>query len=230
MATEQEKQELIETLKFTPRNYRVEITGYGGEVYFGSVDRKVYDFFKEKKILIEEYATGWDEEVWEFVPDDLQPFPPGSPYDCDHGAHTSGATFDESSHITVYDETGKEVWTSPLGSALEAVGVESDCIDERCIDDLYEPGTPVFWGAQGEKGLFFSNEFELHSPFDPKKLRVLYEDIDGWPLTSGVVYDGEDIDGNDYDTSGKWSDYKWIIVGDTEEVYEGEELEEEDDE
>ena len=34
MATEQQKEELMQTLKFTPRDYRIEITGYGGELYY----------------------------------------------------------------------------------------------------------------------------------------------------------------------------------------------------
>jgi hypothetical protein len=226
MATEQQKEELMQTLKFTPCNYRVEIWGRGGEIYWGTVDRKIYDFFKEKEIDIEQYAGSWEERMWDDIPFDLQPFSPGSPYECDHGAHISGATFDESSTIVVYDEKGVEVWSSPLGGALSDNGAEFDCIDEKYISE-YDQGTVVFYGAQGEKGTFFGNDFELRAPFDPSKLRVLYEDMDGWELTSGVQYDGQDIDGNDYDTSGKWGEAKWLIVGD-EEVYQGVERNEED--
>lgn len=226
MATEQEKEELMQTLKFTPRNYRVEIWGRGGEVYWGTVDRKIYDFFKSKEIDIEQYAGSWEERMWDDIPFDLQPFSPGSPYEGGHNAHISGATFDESSHIAVYDETGAQIWTSTLGTAvLEENGATSDCIDEHYIND-YPDGTVVFWGAQGEKGTFFGNDFELRAPFDPSKLRVVYEDMDGWELTSGVQYDGEDIDGNDYDTTGKWSENKWIIVG-GEPPYQGVERDEE---
>lgn len=225
MATEQQKEELMQTLKFTPRKYKVEIWGYGGEIYWGAVDREVYDLFKSKSIDIEQYASSWD-EIWDDIPEDKRPFEPGSPYECDHGCHQSGATFDESSYITVYDETGEQVWQSSLSTAaLDEHGVEYDCIDEHIIND-YPEGTVVFFGAQGEKGLFFSNKFEIKSPFDPKKLRVTYEDCDGWELTSGVSYDGEDIDPNDYDTTGKWGENKWIIVGD-EEVYDGIERDEE---
>jgi hypothetical protein len=226
MATEQEKEELLQTLKFTPRNYRVEIWGRGGEVYWGKVDRKIYDFFKEKEIDIEQYAGSWEERMWDDVPFDLRPFDPGSPYECDD-VHTSGATFDDSSNITVFDETGSIVWTSPLGhAALETNNATADCIDEKYISE-YPEGTVVFWGAQGEKGTFFGNDFEIKAPFDPSKLRVLYEDMDGWEITSGVQYDGEDIDGNDYDTTGKWGENKWIIVG-GEPIYQGEERDEDD--
>ena len=227
MATKKQKEELMQTLKFTPRKYKVEIWGYGGEIYWGTVDRKIYDLFKEKEIDIEQYAGGWDDDMWTDIPSDMRPFDPGSPYECDYGCHLSGATFDESSYVTVYDENGEQVWQSSLDSvALAEQGVEYDCIDEKYIND-YDPGTVVFMGAQGEKGLFFSNEFELKSPFDPKKLRICYEDCDGWMLTSNISYDGEDIDGNDYDTTGKWGENKWIIVGDTEEVYDGVERDEE---
>ena len=44
MATEIEKQELMDTLKFTPRNYTITLSGYGGEIAVGTVDRKVYDY------------------------------------------------------------------------------------------------------------------------------------------------------------------------------------------
>lgn len=229
MATEQQKEELMQTLKFTPRKYRVEIWGRGGEVYYGTVDRKIYDFFKEKKIDIEQYAGSWDEDMWSDIPEDMCPFLPGSPYDCDHNCHTSGATFDDSSHITVYDETGEQVWTSPLSSVeLAKHNVEFECNDEHYPNDLPE-GTVLFWGAQGEKGLFFGNEFELKAPFDPSKLTIYYEDVDGWELANSVTYDGEDIDSNDYDTTGKWGENKWIIVG-GEAVYDGVERNEDDEE
>jgi hypothetical protein len=225
MATKKEKEQLMATLKFTPRNYRIEIWGRGGEVYYGTVDRKIYDFFKEKEIDIEQYAGGWDDSMWSDVPEDLRPFPPGSPYDCDHGCHTSGATLDESSYITVYDETGEQIWQSSLSSInLAKEGVGFECNNEYYPDDQPE-GTVLFMGAQGEKGLFFGDEFELKAPFDPSKLTIFYEDIDGWELTSGVSYDGEDIDGNDYDTTGKWGENKWIIIG-GEEVYDGVERDE----
>ena len=48
MATEQEQQELIETLKFTPRTYRISLWGYGGEIAIGSLTKEQYEFWKDK--------------------------------------------------------------------------------------------------------------------------------------------------------------------------------------
>lgn len=220
MATTEQKEQLMQTLKFTPRKYRVELTGYGGEVYWGVVDRKIYDLFKEKAIDIGQYASDWDDDKWNDIPEDLRPFSPGSPYDIS-GVHETGATFDSGSYITVYDENGEEVWSNSLDlTELEEIGVEVECASEDYISEHGE-GAVVFYGAQGEKGLFFGGEFELRSPFDPSKLKITYQDCDGWELANTIEYEGEYIDNNDYSTDGKWAENKWIIVGDTEEVYEG---------
>ena len=45
MATTEEKQELVETLK-GPRYYRVRLWGYGGEAAYMNVNKETYDFWK----------------------------------------------------------------------------------------------------------------------------------------------------------------------------------------
>lgn len=222
----EQHEELIQTLKFTPRTYTISIGGYGGETYAGVVDRKIYDYFKSKKIDIEQYAFNWDEDMWQDIPDEMRPFEPGSPYDCDNVFHGCGATFDGSNLITVTDENGETHWEKDLGYNLEDDGVTVECLSSTEIGDL-EPGTIVIWSSQGEKGGFFEGEINLREPFDPAKLTINYEDCDGWSIICGIEYDGEEIDGsNGYSTTGKWSESKWIIVGDTEEVYESEERDE----
>lgn len=227
MATKKQKeqQKIIETLKFTPCTYTISIGGYGGETYCGVVDRKIYDYFKAKKIDIEQYANSWDEDLWKDIPDDMRPFEPGSAYDCDNFFHASGATFDGSNLITVINEKGEVHWEKDLGYDLEEEGVEVECLSSNEIADL-DKGTVVFWGGQGEKGGFFEGEINLRAPFDPSKLKLYYESCDGWDILVSIEYDGEEIDGsNGYGTTGKWGEHKWIIVGD-EEVYEGEERDE----
>lgn len=228
MATKREKQELIDTLKFTPTPVRIQLYGYGGECYIGSVSREQYEFFKSKKIDIDQYTHSWDENgMWDDVPREMRPFDPGSPYDCDDLFHGSGATMDESSWITVEEvATGRELFKSNLDiSTLEDLGVAVDR-SEDCDNTDWEDGRVVFWGGQGEKGCFFDGEITLRAPFDPAKLRISYGNGDDWYISSGVEYDGEEVEGMDgYSTTGKWAEGKFWIAG-GEAVYEGVERDE----
>jgi hypothetical protein len=226
MATRKQKEELMQTLKFTPVKIRVLIQGYGGECYIGSVDRETYDFFKAKRIDVEQYVNDWDGELFSDVPDHHRFCSPGSPYDCDNLFHGSGATMDSGSYITVEDESGNTIWESDLDiSNLEAHGVQVECYDDFDSADL-PVGSVTFWGGQGEKGCFFDAELTLRAPFDPKLLKVTYGNGDDWYLSGTVEYAGEDLEGLDgYSTSGKWTEHKFHIVGD-EEVYQGVEREE----
>lgn len=221
MATIKEQEELIQTLKFTPRTYRIELGAYGGEIYIGSVERKIYDYFKNNNIDIEEYASSWDDELG--VPEEFQPFPAGSAYECDNLIHASGATMDDGNTVEVFDENNNMVWSCSLDTgSLESAGVKTEEDEEFYLEDNLPEGQVAFYGAQGEKGLLFGGNIELKAPFDPSKLKICYCDADGWQLSSGIVYDGEDVDNNDYSTTGKWSENKWIINGD-EDIYDPEE-------
>ena len=228
MATKKQKQELIDTLKFTPRTYNIYIGGYGGEAYAGKVDQKVYEYFKEKQIDIQQYANDWD-DLFDDVPSDMRPFWPGSAYDCDNLFHASGAELSNLNEIEVNDETGKQHWACAAGlNELEDAGVIVNEMGGCDFEDLDE-NTIVHWGGQGEKGTFFDGEFTLRAPFDPKKLVIGYENCDGWWIINSVEYDGEEIDGSSaYSTTGKWNENKWILCN-GEEAYQGEEREEDSD-
>jgi hypothetical protein len=218
MATKKQKQELMDVLKFTPQMVKIEIGAYGGEVYMGTVDRKIYDYFKEHKIDLDQYASDWDNEL--NVPDEFQPFPPGSAYECDNLFHASGAELSESNEICISNEKGDTIWEHNLGySDLEESGVTVNEVGGGELIDLCDENDVVFWGGQGEKGCFFDAEFTLRAPFDPKKLIISYENCDDWYIVTGVEYDGEELDGyGGYSTTGKWSENKWILLN-GEEVY-----------
>lgn len=217
MATVEEQEALVEHLKFTPRTYTFSLWGYGGEVVMGRVDRKVYDYFKENQIDLDEYAYDWDNETE--VPEDVQPFTPGEWHDCDHILHESGVEMSGACHITVYDENGNEVWDHRLDPADldedEITVIES----EEYYAHFEAPGTVVFYGQSLEKGTFMGGELELTSPFDPTKFKFYYNDIEGWPLCGNVEYDDQEIDSlfDNYDTVGKSSSfYMWLVKEDGE--------------
>jgi hypothetical protein len=201
MATEQEKEELMQTLKFIPRKYRVELVGRGGEIVMGKVASKVYDYFEDNAIDIEEFAGDWDGDLE--VPEEFHPFNPGDWHDCDNIAHETGVDM-SSGEIVVFDETGAIVWSCDLDlTQLEQQGVKASSSEEVYPEDDLSTGDCYYIGQSIEKGLFFGGEFELRAPFDPKLLELSYGDYDGWELCSSVAYAGEFIDSNDYDTSGK---------------------------
>lgn len=232
MATKKQKEELMQTLRFTPIKVRLLVQGYGGECYIGSVDREDYEVFKAKRVDLEQFLGDWDNELFRDIPEKNRFIEPGQAYECDNLFHGSGATMDDGSYITVMnDETNEDIYTTNLDiSHLEDQGIEVDCGDEFDSDEL-DNGTVIFWGGQGEKGCFFDAELTLTQPFDPKLLRITYGNGDGWRLLTGVEYDGVELEGYDgYSTTGKWGEHKFWISGD-EEVYQGEEREEgEDDE
>jgi hypothetical protein len=45
-----EQEKLIQTLKFTPRTYKVSMWGYGGETVMGTISREIYDYFKANRL------------------------------------------------------------------------------------------------------------------------------------------------------------------------------------
>lgn len=219
MATKKEKQELVEILKFTPVTYSVQVSGYGGEIVMGKVDRKIVDYFEENDIDIEEYATSWGEpgdEDYINVPEDMQPFPQGSWYECDNIEHNSGAEFG-GSWVTVSDENGNEVWQAELNHNLEDLGCEISCFCCEEVEDYTDKDTAVFVGQNFEKGCFFDAELHLTQPFDPAKFKFTYSDIANWAILNVVEYDGEELDGSDgYSTTGKSSSYEFFTSDEEE--------------
>lgn len=217
MATDTEKQQLIDMLKFTPVTYRAEIWGWGGEIAIGTVSREIYDHFQDNDIDISDYASDWDNEAE--VPEELQPFEPGNWYDCDNICHESGATMDDCSYITVFDEKGNKVWESSLdpNTLDEDHGIEAEESEEVYINEQ-APGTCVFVGTSSEKGLFGAYEIELKQPFDPKKLKFHYGDYEGWAIMSFVEYNDESLEElGELNTDGKSADFALYCIGEDSE-------------
>ena len=206
MVTEQEQEQLIEILKFTPRNYTINVSGYGGEIVIGEISQEAYEYWTKKNDeddgeTLWDYESDWDNELE--VPEEFRIFEPGAWSECDDIAHESGAEMSNLNLIEVSDENGEIIWSSSMFPGdLEDAGVTCEEMDEIYTSELPK-NTCIFVGQSTEKGTFFDGEFELRSPFDPKNLRISFNDIDGWVLMSNIEYLGEDIDNTDYSTNGK---------------------------
>ena len=171
-AKEQEK--LIETLKFTPRTYKLSMWGYGGETVMGTVSREIYDYFVENRLSVSDFA--WDDDYAEKkdIPEEMWPFTPGSWYDCDGICHVNGVSRSAGT-LQVNDENSDEVYTRDLDS-IDGTDIELN------IEGEYWPGSVengiVFVGRSNEKGTFFEADLPLTAPFDPSKLELFIEEVD----------------------------------------------------
>jgi hypothetical protein len=170
-----EQEKLIQTLKFTPRTYRVSMWGYGGEYVMGTISREIYDYFKENRLSLSDFA--WDSDYAEAkeIPEEMWPFSPGNWYDCDDICHTNGVSMN-AGHIQVDDENGNEILNRELES-LDGTDIGLSIEGEYYIGQV-ENGI-VYFGRSNEKGTFFDAELPLTSPFDPEKLCISSDDVDG---------------------------------------------------
>lgn len=208
MATIKEQEHLMEVLKFTPRTYRVELWGYGGEYVMGTVDRRIYDYFRQHRISVPDYAWGGDE--FDHVPEDMRPFEPGCWYDNDDMGHVSGVDRN-SGTLQITNEKGEVVYQREL-SDLDGCDVQLSTHEEVWVDEK-PAGTVVYYGYSSEKGSFFEADIELTEPFDPEKLLINISDFDGNEIVTGVEYDDEELDNNGGNTNGKGSDHAFYIAG-----------------
>jgi hypothetical protein len=211
MATLEEKEALLQVLKFTPRTYKISMWGYGGEKVMGTVDRKIYDYFKHRRLDLSDYAWDSDYADENEIPEEMQPFPPGSWYECDNMAHAHGVSRNAGT-LQIEDENGEVIYERSLED-LDGGSDDSpewSCGDEAWIDEK-PAGTVVFIGNSNEKGTFFESDLPLTMPFDITKLTLNYDEIDGEELVNGVEYDGETIDNWGGNTDGKSSDFGFYI-------------------
>jgi hypothetical protein len=227
MATQEEQQLLIDTLKFTPRTYKISLWGYGGERVMGTVSQEVWDYCMEHQVDLSDIA--WNSDAAEEMELDSEklPFSPGNWYDCDSMAHVNGVSRD-SGTLQIEDENGETVFEKELGDCDGGEdSPEWSCDGESWIGSR-KKGEIVFIGSSNEKGTFFEADLELTAPFDITKLELHYEEVDGEEIVNSVVYDGEDIDNWGGSTDGKSSDFNMVMLIDDNGEFERYEPEEKD--
>ena len=190
--------------------YRIEVSGYGGEIVIGRVSQNVYDYFDENNIDLEEYASEWDNDFG--VPVESQPFPPGQWHSCDDVAHEFGPD-PENTFVTVTDSDNNVLLDNIDYPVLIKLGAKIDC-DTVDTKDILEADAAYFMGQSYERGLFYSLELET-DVFDVSKLTISTTTVDGWELVTNISYNGEDLeDLEDTSTDNKGHDFSMYHVGD----------------
>jgi len=213
MATQEDKQLLIDTLKFTPRTYTVQMWGYGGEKVMGRVDPKAWDYCVEHRVDLVDLAWSDDDTVRDELGLDLDqlPFYPGQWYECDGMAHIHGVSR-EAGTIQITDENSNTVFEKSLDNI---VGGGCDGEPDWCCNDEVWIGQAkkdevVFIGSSNEKGTFFEGEIQLKTPFDIEKLELHYDEVDGEEIVNSVYYNDEEIENYGGSTNGKSSDMTMV--------------------
>ena len=214
-----EHEKLMETLKFTPRTYKIQLWGYGGEYIMGTVSREIYDYFRYRRLDLSDFA--WDSSYADDhnIPEEMWPFPPGSYYDCDDMCHEHGVDRNAGT-LQIMDENEEVIYEKRLED-ISGMGADGDEPEpewgggEEYWIGMKPAGTVVFFGISNEKGTFFEGEIPLTAPFDVSKLELGYDEIDGNDIINSVKYDGEQIDNWGGDTSGKSSEFGFYLVKDS---------------
>jgi len=233
MATTEEKQELVDTIK-GPRYYHIQLWGYGAEHAYASIPEKAYDFWKP---VVDEhgdndlcnYLLNAEDGTFEF--ENIESVPPEANFLSDDeegiGAcsqwyempnefeHTHAISID-SANIEINEVDGTEYNSKHINTVVEneslndwasKISEETDYETEilDSVEDTYpDKGTYIVQMLSMEKGTFFDGIVETVGEFDPKKLKIQYsETTNGEDVVRSITYEGNDIDNNGGDTNGK---------------------------
>jgi hypothetical protein len=230
MATTEEKQELVETLK-GPRYYRIQISGYGGESAYMSISKEAHDFWapiceEHGDYDLVEYMNCDDVEECSFenietVPVEAQFL--NDPDDDNYKRpwyeshtefeHSYGAEYG-SAYLSVEEVDSEEYSAKNINEVLynkdinelndevlEETDNEVEVLEMGCCDE-HDGYVAQFYSS--EKGCFFDGVIETIGEFDPKKLKIFTtEFLNGEDTVTSIEYDGVEVDNNGGDTNGK---------------------------
>ena len=230
MATSEEKQELVETLK-GPRYYRIQISGYGGESAYMSISKEAHDFWKpiceeHGDYDLVEYMNCDDVEECSFENIETVPVEAQFLNDPDDDMykrpwyeshtefeHSYGAEYG-SAYLSVEEVDSEEYSAKNINEVLynkdinelndevlEETDNEVEVLEMGCCEEHDGYVAQLY---SSEKGCFFDGVIETVGEFDPKKLRIFTtEFLNGEDTITEVHYDGVEVDNNGGDTNGK---------------------------
>ena len=242
MATTEEKQELVETLK-GPRYYRIQLWGYGGEAEYMNLTKEQYEFWHAH---IDEhgdsdavnYCVNAEDGEYDF--DELDEVPEfaqflkveGEDYSTSWYESATGFTHQwgidyNNARITVEEVDGEDYSSKHIADVVDGQDLNEyiNKLDEENNYELEltEMGVDEGEDTQGdyvaqmysaEKGTFFDGVIETVGEFDPKKLKIYtLEYLNGDDTVQNIEYDGNEVDNAGGDTNGKgYSFHVWSNV------------------
>ena len=221
MATIEEKQDLIDTIKRPLRHYRIMLWGYGGEAAYLSLTKEQYEYWNAMKedsdhdILVH-YMLDEDREEYTDIPVEMDFM--GDPDDLEtcryswHDApneivHQWGVDY-SSARITITEIESDEYNAKPIQDVVDG----EDLNDFVCNNDLEWISDEVdktesdymlqFYSS--EKGTFFEGILTTNGKIDLSKLKFCTtEHFNGDDTVDEITYDDESIENLGGDTNGK---------------------------
>tara|TARA_B000000475_G_C15961601_1_gene433177 strand:- start:182 stop:883 length:702 start_codon:yes stop_codon:yes gene_type:complete len=200
MATSKDKKVLIEKIKNERKFYEFRFEAYGGEAVMGFVTKEAYDYWTEKSSRdFDAYMAEYrDSNIVGKVPRSCQIHKDW--YEHDDITHASGVEFTNQNtlYIDRYDKNFVYedcIMQIPLDiDEFYKLGIK--CIDHGSFDcdhSLVE-NRHYFFGQSFEKGVWYTEEKIKGGPhgLELDKIFLDYQAIDGWPVITGVQYEGYD--------------------------------------
>tara|TARA_B100001175_G_scaffold313409_1_gene320959 strand:+ start:147 stop:836 length:690 start_codon:yes stop_codon:yes gene_type:complete len=204
MATIEQKKKLIKTIKNPIRYFRLNFSRYGGEVAMGTITKDQYDYWSEKDGF-EEYMGLVDsdpENANKEIPKQAQ-FDQ-SFYEYNNICHMSGPEWADSQtmYIEELDKNGQSLEDDDGGyiqdiqhdfGDLESLGAEVVCDEEHHASSKSCENEYYVFGQYFNKGGWHTPDIIKTGPdgIEIDKLKIRYENADGFKVFNEIEYDGE---------------------------------------
>jgi hypothetical protein len=201
-----EQKKLIRTIKNPHRYFKFDVGRYGGEVAMGSITESQYAYWCDKDQS--EFEEHMREVEWDSQGENVMKVPEKARmtkpfYEYEDICHMSGPEFSDGQTLTIQevdkdgnalqDDDGNFVEDEMIDLGdLEKKGAKIECVAEHnsgsdsCKDKFF-----VF-GQYFNKGGFGTTETIQTGPdgIDFRKMRIDYENADGFRVFNEIQYDG----------------------------------------
>lgn len=224
MATNEEKHNLIDTIKRPIRHYRIRLLGYGAEYVWGESTQEEYSFwqntencYKEMDLDPDEHANPFEVYMFEkndtdfdFVPEAIRR--EGDWYDQDDIEHINGPTFD-SAFIEIVELDTEDYNSDEIETIVDNTELYN-FVEDKEIENVWgevEVKDYMFEAVSSSKGCFFEGRLTTNGKIDLTKLQFdITEAPNGDEIVVGINYKlnnddqiGEPIDNDGGDTREK---------------------------
>jgi hypothetical protein len=185
--------------------YKISFQGWDAEFLISEVPEKMYRHFKDNGLDVSLHMCGsMEDELSDDITDGINY---DTKFECDRLYHNSGPQMNGTFMHVNNSDTDEEVYSCDL----DEWDGELECLQDVVLMD-FEPRYVMIGGIYS-KGYAAEYILELNDneQFDPRKMTLLYEDIDEEvQIITGVRYNDVDLEcTGELDTRGK--DERWFI-------------------